>query len=218
MYNGFQFTICFQLLFICFAIKAQPSLSIQNSLDSILKLDQDARNQIDHVLNDMVFQDSILGAVGLTLPQFLQYTIEKQAVQDEQNLKWVTQFIEQNGYPGKSVVGEKYAEVAWLVLQHSSQNTLKQFLPLIKESSLDGEIDPLCYAKSKDRVLIGDKRAQLYGTQLFFDPKNQTYCMYKIRFKKRVDKRRKNLGLDGIESYLYSNFKLIYKQLEVVKP
>lgn len=218
MNNGFQFTICFQLLFICFAIKAQPSLSIQNSLDSILKLDQDARNQIDHVLNDMVFQDSILSAVGLTLPQFLQYTMEKQAVQDEQNLKWVTQFIEQNGYPGKSVVGEKYAEVAWLVLQHSSQNTLKQFLPLIKETSLDGEIDPLCYAKSKDRVLIGDKRAQLYGTQLFFDPKNQTYCMCKIRFKKRVDKRRKNLGLDGIESYLYSNFKLIYKQLEVVKP
>lgn len=205
-------------LCLCFCICAQQNLSLQNSLDSILKLDQDARNQIDHVLNDLKFQDSILGAVGLTLPQFLQYTMEKQAIQDEQNLKWVTQYIEQNGYPGKSLVGEKYAEVAWGVLQHSSQKTLKKFLPLIKEKSLRGELDPLCYAKSKDRVLIGDKRAQLYGTQLFFDTVNQTYHIYKIRFEKRVDKRRKSLGLEGIESYLYSNFKLIYKQLEVVKP
>jgi hypothetical protein len=144
--------------------------------------------------------------------------MEKQAIQDEQNLNWVTQYIAQNGYPGKSLVGEKYAEVAWGVLQHSSQKTLKKFLPLIKEKSLIGELHPLCYAKSKDRVLIGDKRAQLYGTQLFFDPMNQTYCIFKIRSKKRVDKRRKKLGLEGIESYLYSNFKLIYKQLEVVKP
>jgi hypothetical protein len=218
MYNGFHFAICFQLLFICFAFKAQPSLSIQNSLDSILKLDQDARNQIDRVLKDIEFQDSILDAVGLTLPQFLQYTMEKQAIQDEQNLAWIKQFIQTNGYPGKTMVGEKYAEVAWLVLQHGGQDDLKMFLPLIKDAYLHGEIDPLCYAKSKDRVLIGENRAQLYGTQLSFDSKIQTHSIYKIRFDRMVNTRRKKLGLEDVESYLYLNFKLDYKKLEVVKP
>ncbi|MFM6994381.1 MAG: DUF6624 domain-containing protein [Sediminibacterium sp.] len=213
-----KFGITYYIICSCFGFHAQNKTVLQFSLDSILKLDQYARNQIDHVIKDLEFQDSVLTSVGMSLPQFLQQTMENQAIQDEQNLKWVTQFIEQNGYPGKTLVGEKYAEVAWSVLQHSDQNTLKKFLPLIKETSLEGEIDPLCYAKSKDRVLIGDKRAQLYGTQLYFDPKNQIYGMYKIRFKKRVDKRRESIGLVGIESYLYFNFQLVYEQLDVVKP
>lgn len=84
-------TIGITCYFLClhFCICAQPKPSLQNSLDSILKLDQNARNQIDRVLKDMEFQDSILSVVGLSLPQFLQQTMEKQAIQDEQNLTWI---------------------------------------------------------------------------------------------------------------------------------
>ena len=71
---------------------------------------------------------------------------------NEEAKKWIKELIQKYGYPGKTIVGEKHAEVAWLVLQHSSLDDLKMFLPLIKEAYQHGEIDPICYAKSKDRV------------------------------------------------------------------
>lgn len=205
-------------LCMCFCICAQQKPSLQISLDSILKLDQNARNQIDRVLKDMEFQDSILSVVGLSLPQFLQQTMEKQAMQDEQNLAWIKELIQKYGYPGKTMVGEKHAEVAWLVIQHSGQDDLKLFLPLIKKAYQHGEIAPICYAKSKDRVLIGDRKPQLFGTQLYFNIESQSYAIYQIKFKKKLNKRRIKLGLDSIELYLYENFDLEYKQLVEVKP
>ncbi|MEY4804632.1 MAG: hypothetical protein RL331_1151 [Bacteroidota bacterium] len=216
MFNKTGIVCCFLSLSICIFAQQKPNL--QNSLDSILKLDQDARNQIDRVLKDMEFQDSILSVVGLTMTEFLQQSMEKQAIQDEQNLAWIKVLIQTYGYPGKTIVGEKHAEVAWLVLQHSSLDDLKMFLPLIKEAYQHGEIDPICYAKSKDRVLIGDRKPQLFGTQLYFNIESQSYAIYQIKNKKKLNKRRCKLGLDSIESYLYKNFELEYKQLVEVKP
>ena len=86
---------------------------------------------------------------------------------------------------GKTMVGEKHAEVAWLVLQHSGQDDLKLFLPLIKKAYQHGEIDPICYAKSKDRVLIGDRKPQLFGTQLYFNIESQSYAIYQIKNKNK---------------------------------
>ncbi|MEX2117516.1 MAG: DUF6624 domain-containing protein [Bacteroidota bacterium] len=60
---------------------------------------------------------------------------------DQRNTERMKDIIQQAGWPGKSLVGEDGAEVAWLLVQHADHDIQfqKNMLPLIEEAAKKGE-------------------------------------------------------------------------------
>jgi hypothetical protein len=75
----------------------------------------------------------------------------------------VENIIAAKGYPGKTMVGELAGTIAWYVIQHSQK--IKQYFPIIKRAGEQGEIPKDLVAMMEDRLLVEERKPQLYGTQ-----------------------------------------------------
>jgi len=82
---------------------------------------------------------------------------------DQSNLQFIDSVIQQYGYPGKSLVGNKAGQAAWYVIQHSDR--IDDFLPQIELAALTGELPYRLYAMMLDRSLMNQGKPQIYGTQ-----------------------------------------------------
>lgn len=130
---------------------------------------------------------------------------------DIENTKRMKEIIEQIGWPTISKVGERASDMAWLLVQHADLD--RQFqqmcLELLKAQPA-GEIKPANIAYLEDRVRVGDKRPQLYGTQFYTDEKG-TFGPKPIEDLDHIDERRKAVGLGTMAEYT-STMEQIYKE------
>jgi tetratricopeptide (TPR) repeat protein len=121
---------------------------------------------------------------------------------DEKNRKRVIEIVDQYGWPGKSLVGETGNLAAFLVIQHSDLKTQGKYLPLFREAVKKGEADAGQLALLEDRVLVGNGKKQIYGTQLRTNYETGETTLYEIEDEKNVDKRRAEVGLPPLAQYV----------------
>jgi len=94
--------------------------------------------------------------------------------------------IAQYGWPTRKMVGANGVHAAFIILQHANRDPLKK-------SYAAGDIKGNSIALLTDRVLVGEGKPQLYGTQANIINGEAIYN--EIEQPKNLDKRRAELGL-----------------------
>jgi hypothetical protein len=102
------------------------------------------------------------------------------------------QIVAEYGWPTISLVGEDGANAAWLIAQHADFDVpfQRQCLARVEEAYQRGEVSGMQLAYLTDRVLIAERKPQLYGTQ--------GAPVYSDEEKAQVEARRKKLGLPSM--------------------
>jgi hypothetical protein len=128
---------------------------------------------------------------------------ERMAAIDKENRERLKEIIHQFGWPGPELVGAQAAQMAWLLVQHSDLEFQKQCLPLVKDAYLVGKLPGGDFALLQDRVLVGEGKPQIYGSQAMpVDQwKDGQPAFQPIEDDKNVDKRRAEVGLQPLADY-----------------
>ncbi len=120
---------------------------------------------------------------------------------DTKNTARLKEVIAQKGWPGKTLVGKRAANAAWLLVQHADLDPAfqKQCLPLLEKAVAAGEAEGQHLAYLTDRVLVAEKKPQRYGSQ--FHEVNGKLVPQPIEDEARVDERRAAVGLGTLAEY-----------------
>jgi len=122
--------------------------------------------------------------------------------EDKENKAEVIKMIDERGWVGISLVGEKANNTLWLVIQHAGLDIQKKYLPLLKKSVEIGESIGNQLALLEDRILMREGKPQIYGSQITQNMKTGKMEVYKVEEPEYVNKRRKEVGLGPIEDYI----------------
>lgn len=122
---------------------------------------------------------------------------------DARNTARVNKIIAAHGWPGHKLVGWDGSEAAFLLVQHADHSSQKRLLPLVRKQYEAGTLAGSNYALLLDRVLVGDKRPQMYGTQAkpFAQWESGEPVLYPIADEAGVDRRRVAIGLSPLAEY-----------------
>jgi len=122
--------------------------------------------------------------------------------QDRKNEEEVIKIIENHGWVGKSTVGGKANMTLWLVIQHAPLETQEKYLPVMKESVLNGESNGRHLAMLEDRILMRNDKPQTYGSQIVTDEETGRQKVYEVKDPEYINQRRKQVGLGPIQDYV----------------
>ena len=129
-----------------------------------------------------------------------------------QRQQLLRQILAEFGWPRISVVGEDGANGAWLVAQHADDDVpfQRHCLTLMEQAHRQGEASGKELAYLTDRVLVNERRPQIYGTQgsPFYDPATRA----------TVDARRRKLGLPSMAESARATAPLIEKAYRRLLP
>ncbi|TPG63089.1 hypothetical protein EAH73_17495 [Hymenobacter nivis] len=170
--------------------EAHVNQALKKQLAEIRLADQGIRLKIDSV-------EKKSGMDAAMAPALVQ---EMQAV-DTRNLAQLVTIIDKYGWPGRSLVGKAGATTAFLVVQHSDADTQRKYLPLLREAAAKGELEKSALALLEDRVLMGQGKPQIYGSQLTANMDTKKYQFYAIEDEAHVDERRAAMGLEPLADY-----------------
>ena len=122
---------------------------------------------------------------------------------DAANTERMRAIVSRYGWPAPELVGRDGAEAAFLLVQHADIAFQKEMLPLVEKSYRSGGLSGQSYALLLDRVLIGEGKPQVYGTQAkrFEEWKGQEPALEPIEDEANVDKRRAEVGLSPLSEY-----------------
>jgi len=123
---------------------------------------------------------------------------------DAENTRTMKGFINRYGWPTDELIGRDGVEAGFLIVQHADHDFQKQVLPLVQQAHRSYEISCQDYALLLDRVLVGDGKLQVYGTQAkpFDQWKGTVPVLEPIEDEVNVDKRRVEVGLPPLSDYL----------------
>lgn len=178
---------------------AQPHLDFQLkfTLDSIAVLDQKYRRLMQ--VPEGPKRKALGEEMGLGPEDYTGNLWERQIALDTSNLKLIERVLLSRGYPGKTIVGIPTNTAAWYVIQHS--NKIPKYLDLMKKAGKEGELPFRLVAMMEDRYLMGEGKAQIYGTQGMTYNNGEPF-IWPIEDFENVNKRRKEAGFDStIEAY-----------------
>ena len=96
---------------------------------------------------------------------------------DHENLEIITSFLDKCGMPTLNEVNDVQMAAIWAVLQHSSKKHRMKYMPMLEEAARNGDIGWGTIAMMKDRTLMEEGQAQIYGTQVI---KNSETGKWKI--------------------------------------
>ena len=115
---------------------------------------------------------------------------------NSRNVERLQEIIEQRGWPGRSLVGERAARAAWLVLQHAIAfpAVMRSGLQLLSEAAAQGDVSQAEVAMVEDRIRVLEGRPQRFGTQYEWDERGEMSPL-PIEDPAGVDERRLALRL-----------------------
>lgn len=118
--------------------------------------------------------------------------------------KRIEEILNEYGFPGYDLVGEKGSQDFWLVVQHSDHDPefQKRVLKKMKAEVEKGNADSKNYALLVDRVKLNNGKKQIYGTQVDYNFNLAQAYPKKLEDSLNVNQRRKSVGLVPIEVYL----------------
>lgn len=180
--------------------KAQANLdAYENSLDQPLKAQLENIYVRDQTLRLLyVDAEKKFGRDSEEMKYFWKVINEQDSINEIE----VEAIIEQKGWVGKSLVGDKANKALWLVIQHAPLVTQEKYLPLLEESVKKEDSNGSDLALLEDRILMRNGKPQKYGSQISLDQETGEAKVYKIESPEYVDQRRKEVGLGPIEDYV----------------
>lgn len=161
----------------------------------------------------IMFRDQGIRTLFISLPSNVSDSIremvrEEMLLIDKQNTHRVMQILDIFGkWPGNTLIGEMADQSLWLCLQHADQTpeVAKKYLPMLYEAVQQKRSDPMYYAYLFDRIRMHEGKEQVYGTQTYqkrVEGGKVKYFVVPIENVEEVDKRRIEMGMEGISEYL----------------
>jgi len=169
---------------------AHVNQALKQELAAMRRTDQGIRLKID----------SLEKKSGMEAAMASPLNAEMRAI-DERNLARLEAIISQHGWPGRSLVGKAGATTAFLIIQHSDPTAQQKYLPQIQKAAAQGEVEKSAAALLQDRVLMGQGKPQIYGSQLTANRDTKKYEFYTIEDEAHVDERRATVGLGPLAEY-----------------
>lgn len=128
---------------------------------------------------------------------------KKMAAADSANMIAIEQILEKYGWPSLELIGGlEQSLTIFFVIQHADLPNQQRYLPMVRQAVKDNKLRPSSLALLEDRVALKEKRKQLYGTQVMWNIKLNTYTMMPLEDPDNVDKRRAAIGLPPLDMYL----------------
>lgn len=162
-------------------------------LDTVWQEDQKYREQISEIRRKYGRESAEMNA--------LWETIKKK---DSINLIRVKNILNKRGWLGPDIIGYRGSSALFLVVQHADLESQSKYLPMIREAVKKGQANAADLALLEDRVALGKGGRQIYGSQVRRDDNTGTYYVSPLIDPDQVDKRRAEVGLEPIQSYLSS--------------
>ncbi len=121
---------------------------------------------------------------------------------DEENTSWMREVVGDHGWPKRLDVGDRAANAAWLLVQHSDLDPAfqRECLELLVDAVEAGEASATDLAYLTDRVLRAEGKPQRYGTQ-FGPGLNGGLAPQPLENPERVDELRASVGPGPLEEY-----------------
>jgi hypothetical protein len=198
--------LCMAAAWICAVLlgtNAQAQKHVQKSDDTTLFNPALRAELLDRAAKDQEIRDE-LTKKGLQNPD--PVLIQRMQDIDSENTEWMAVTIRRYQWPGPDLVGKDGVEAAFLLVQHADLDFQKEVYPIVKEAYKAGLLPGSDYAMLLDRVLVGQGRPQVYGTQAQFNGTEPVLAP--IQDQANVDKRRAEVGLPPLAEYLESLKKL----------
>ena len=170
---------------------AQLNKPLVAKLDSVYRDDQKYREQIDSVINKFGLQSKEMHSLIVLMNEL-----------DSINLVKVKTILDKYGWLGADSIGKKGNYTLFLVIQHGDQTTQEKYLPMLKEAVKNGRAKGSNLALLEDRVLLGQGKMQIYGSQIGMDNETQLYYVSPLEDPDNVDKRRASVGLEPLADYV----------------
>jgi len=99
--------------------------------------------------------------------------------------------IEDYGYPNTKLIGKAGMYYFWLLIQHQDED-----IKLQKACLENCDFSPKDKAFLTDRILAGEGKPQIYGTQFFKDKKTNKMQVKLVQDIKKADILRKKVGIE----------------------
>lgn len=170
--------------------EAHVNQPLKKELAELYRTDQGIRLKIDSVEKKMGMDAAMAPAL-----------VNEMRTVDARNLARLLAITKQYGWPGKTLVGSEGSTTAFLIIQHADAETQRQYLPVLREAAAKGELQKSALALLEDRVLMGQGKPQLYGSQLRANMDTKKYEFYTIEDEAHVDERRAAVGLEPLADY-----------------
>jgi len=121
---------------------------------------------------------------------------------DDVNAAWLSDVIDEVGWPGRSLAGEEGSHAAWLLAQHADRYPEHQqrCLELLEQAVAAGEASAADLAHLTDRVELASGKLQCYGTQI--TARDGKFIPCRLLDPETVDARRAAVGLEPMEAHL----------------
>lgn len=118
---------------------------------------------------------------------------------DTENLAQLDAIVAARGFPTKALVGMKGVGAAWTIVQHNALPVHIRYQPMLEKAMQAGDLEPALYATFYDRLMTGQNKPQLYGTQ--FHEVNGELVPFPIEDEAHVEERRAKMGMQPLAEY-----------------
>lgn len=172
-------------------IEKQLNMPLVKVLDSIYTQDQFYRQQLDSISKQFGWKSAEMKAHWKIIHE-----------KDSLNQIVVKQIIDEHGWLGPDVIGVKGNTTLFLVIQHANLETQLEYLPLMREAVKEGNARASSLALLEDRTALGQGKHQVYGSQVWSNPKTGELFVVPLIDPENVDKRRAKVGLGTLSDYL----------------
>jgi hypothetical protein len=160
------------------------------TLDSIHNEDQKYRQQLGEIREKHGWKSDEMSA---------QWKIINH--KDSINLIKIKKILNERGWLGPKIIGEKGSQTLFLVIQHSKIDVQLKYLPMMREAVTKGNSKASSLALLEDRVALRQGKRQIYGSQIDSGKDGQKYVAPLID-PENVDKRRLEVGLEPLSEYV----------------
>ena len=169
----------------------QTNVELRDELVALRESDQSGRALLQEAAREH----------GVNSPE-VRALWEEQSQVDARNMARLKEIVAEHGWPGPSLVGREASSTAFLILQHADHETQVEYLPVVKAAVEAGEFRRERFALFQDRILVGEDKPQIYGTQLYLDDTTGQFEPYPIEDEANVDARRQELGMMPLSEYI----------------
>lgn len=125
--------------------------------------------------------------------------LARQQAVDRANMQRLSAIIERFGWPGNRFGGVDNAGYAFMVLQHADLDSQRNYLPVLRAAVAKSDASRADLAMLEDRVLVGEGRAQRYGTQF---KSIKPLVLHPVEDEANLALRRIEVGLPPMADYL----------------
>jgi hypothetical protein len=183
---------------------ASPNEALRREL---VKMGEDNQKHRQEMMNMM---DRLATTDSEKVAKKWKQVVERQNEIDSKNRQRLDEIVKEHGWPKMSSFGPEASGVAFLIVQHADLEYQKKYFPLIKEAVTKNEALPSDLAMLQDRILKGEGKKQIYGTQVRVNQTTQVMELYPIEDEENVDARRATVGLGPLAQYLKKAFDIDY--------